>query len=83
MTFNNINLTSKISYMNKDIENVSVTKFLGLHIDSDLKWKAHAESVCAKLSSYSYALYMLAKVVDQPAVLTSYHAYVTSTLRYG
>lgn len=84
MTFNkNIKLTSKITYLNNDIHDISVTRFLGLYVDSDLNWKMHAESVRAKLNSYSYALYLLSKVVSQPAVIISYHAYVTSTLRYG
>lgn len=76
-------LTSKISYKDIDIENVDVTKFLGLYVDSELKWKKQADILCSKLSSYAYALYRLSKVVNQQAVLVSYHAYVTSTLRYG
>lgn len=84
MTFNKYRkLTCKIAYYDNDIKDISDTKFLGLHLDSDLNWKMHAESVRSKLSSFSYALYLLSKVVSQSAVLTAYHAYVTTTLRYG
>lgn len=76
-------LTSKISYNGNDIENISDTKFLGLYVDCDLNWKRHAKELCSKLSRFSYALFMLAKVVDKQFVLTAYHAYVTSALRYG
>lgn len=84
MTFNKYKkLTSQICYSNNYIQEITVTKFLGIYLDSNLNWNKHAESVCSKLGSYSYALYMLGKVVNQSAVLISYHAHVTSTLRYG
>lgn len=89
MTFkNNYNPKSEldnldIKYNNKNINLVESTKFLGLYIDSHLTWKNHVERVCSKVKSFAYALHMLAKVVNQKAVLAAYYAYVVSTLRYG
>lgn len=73
----------EIKYNNKNINKVDSTKFLGLYIDSHLTWKNHIEKVCSKLKSFSYALHMLSKVVNQKAVLSAYHAYVVCALRYG
>lgn len=72
-----------IQYKNKKIDEIKVTKFLGLNIDSHLTWKPQIEHLCKKLSQLSYALYMLSKVTGQSALLTVYHAFVASTLRYG
>lgn len=72
-----------INYSQHKIKHVDTTKFLGLDIDCNLNWKKHAEGLCLKVSQYSYALYMLAKVASTSTVVTAYHGYVASTLRYG
>lgn len=87
MTFKN-NYTNKsndlnITHNGKSLTSISSTKFLGLQIDSHLTWKDQIEIVCTKLNRFSYALYILSKVVRQATVLTAYYAYVASTLRYG
>lgn len=48
-----------------------------------LDWKAHTEALCKRLSSAAYALHKLTRVVQQDAVLTSYHGLAASLLRYG
>lgn len=72
-----------ICYSQTSIEEIEVTKFLGLYIDSKLNWKSHIEQVCKRLSQSSYALYRLRNTVSQPALLTAYHGYVASIIRYG
>lgn len=72
-----------IKHDDNNIDEVPSTKFLGLQIDNKLNWKEQIENVSKKLNRFSYALYMLRKVVDVTAVLTAYHGYVVSTLRYG
>lgn len=72
-----------IAYKGKTICETDMTKFLGLNVDNKLAWNNQIEIVCKKLNKYSYALYNLRKVVNVSTVLTAYHAYVTSTLRYG
>lgn len=72
-----------ISYNNETVERVCTTKFLGLQIDDDMSWTTQLLAVTKKLNKYSYALYMLTKIVNRKAVLTAYHAYVVSTLRYA
>lgn len=62
---------------------VNDTKFLGLHIDGGLTWKPHTEETCRKLNQFAYALYKLAKQASVEVVMTAYHGFVASTLRYG
>jgi hypothetical protein len=72
-----------INYLGKPVGETKTTKFLGLHIDNDLKWKSHIDHICNKLSSYSFALRQLRNITNTDALLTAYHGYVSSTLRYG
>lgn len=60
-----------------------VTKFLGISVDHKLTWRNQIDTICKKLHQFSYVLYNLRKIVNEPVVLTAYQAYVTSTLRYG
>ena len=43
--------TQKLNISNKDINCSQSTKFLGLTIDEELKWKEHIDILCGKLSS--------------------------------
>lgn len=70
-------------YNNVAIQQEHVTKFLGLTIDHNLSWKYQAEVTCNKLSKSAYALYKLSKIVSRDAVLSAFHGYVMSTLRFG
>ncbi|KAJ0183012.1 hypothetical protein K1T71_000988 [Dendrolimus kikuchii] len=79
---NNLDLADLL-YIDKSIKHVNCTKFLGLYIDNKLTWKFHTDEVCARLSKFSYALYMMSKVVNVNSLLIAFHAYVTSVLRYG
>jgi hypothetical protein len=72
-----------INYEANKIETVTVTKFLGLNVDSQLTWKFHINEVSKKLSKSAFALRKLSKIVDNHALLVAYHGLVASTLRYG
>lgn len=81
---NNFNkLTRNINYLGQRIDDIDTIQFLGLKIDKRMKWKEQVDEVCKKLNKFSYALRNLAKVVCVQAVLTAYHAYVATALRYG
>jgi hypothetical protein len=45
-----------IGYVDKTIEEVETTKFLGLQIDNNLKWKTHIQCIIPKLSSACFAM---------------------------
>lgn len=72
-----------INYSNYKIKQVSMTRFLGLNIDSNLCWKPHIDTLCSKVNQYSYALYMLSNKANSATVLTAYHGYVAPLLKYG
>lgn len=85
MTFRNkINKISGINtiYNNYKIKEVEATRFLGINIDNTLTFKEHIHSLCTKINTYSYALYMLRKTVSSSTVLTAYHGYVLPLLKY-
>lgn len=87
INFRNIHNTTKhkldIIHNEVKIQETSETKFLGLTIDENIVWKSHVDNICKKLSSYAYALSKLTNIVNENTVIVAYHAYVTSTLRYG
>lgn len=72
-----------IKYNDQNVDTTTVTKFLGVHIDSKLTWKHHAENVCNKLSKAAFMLYSLSKKVNINTLVTAYHGLVASSLRFG
>lgn len=72
-----------IKYEQNTISKIDNTKFLGLWLDQQMTWKTHIDHVIKKLNQYCYALHNLSKVANHSTVLTAYHAYVSTTLRYG
>lgn len=88
----NFNKTNVISFKcelaeiyveNEEIKGTSAHKFLGIHIDSKLKFGAHIEYLCGKVSSSCYALRILCRELDERTAKGAYFALVESHLRYG
>lgn len=65
------------------IEFTEAVKFLGIHIDKDLSWGGHIESVISKINKYGYLIRNLRKTVPIEILLNIYYAYIESSLRYG
>lgn len=65
------------------IKETTQTKFLGLIIDQDLKWKTHIENLCSKINSFVYALRQIKTVTNLKTAVMTYRAYVESIIRYG
>lgn len=76
-------LTLNIKYKNREIVEVSTTKFLGIMKDQHCDWKTHVDYVCNKLDSLVYAIRRLRATVSTEAALTAYHGCVSSVLLYG
>jgi hypothetical protein len=49
LNYDCVNLS--IEYVNKAIEEVETTKFLGLQVDNNLHWKTHIQYTIPKLRS--------------------------------
>lgn len=58
-------------------------KFLGVHLDKNLRWTEHTEHLVKKLNSVKYALSILVKASSLDVCKTVYYAYVYSLLSYG
>lgn len=72
-----------INYDQNRIIKTEQTKFLGIWLDENMTWKTHMETMIKKINQFCYALHNLNKVANRNTVLTAYHAYVSTTLRYG
>lgn len=58
-------------------------KFLGFHIDKDLKWSYHIDQVCVKLRRTIFKLRSLKKVFQTPELRVYYFANFEALIRYG
>lgn len=58
-------------------------KFLGFTLDQNCNWKGHTNNVRKRINSFVYALRRLKREANETTVLTAYHGYVGSILRYG
>jgi hypothetical protein len=65
------------------IERVTVTKYLGLHIDEKLTWSYHIDYLRKKLSKLGYVFKVLAKYINHNQARQLYYAYVYPHIYYG
>lgn len=72
-----------ISLGNHVLEKKSCTKFLGLNIDYQLKFKEHVTSLSNKLASGCYAIRIISTELGYTAAKTAYFSLIDSHLRYG
>lgn len=64
------------------IEEVDKFKYLGLHLDSNLKWAHHIEALQNDVSSTCGLLWKLSKFMPTKQLIAMYHAFVHSKLQY-
>lgn len=58
-------------------------KFLGVQLDTQLRWSSHVTLLKKRLASACYALKNLSKMLSTSALRSVYFAYFESILRYG
>ena len=58
-------------------------KFLGLHINENLKWNEHIKHLRSKLSTSYYMIASLQKITNQDTLRTVYFGCFHTHLRYG
>lgn len=75
--------TYQIQAEGEQIAETQSLVFLGTCINSRLDWTDHIERVCAKLNSYSYALYNLRGIFDTEKLISVYYGWVYPHLSYG
>ena len=76
-------LTENISLENETYVPADNIKFLGVYIDSNLRWCKHIQYLSSKLPSVIFALNELRNVLDFKTLLTLYYANFHSLLSYG
>uniref|UniRef100_A0A1W7R639 Putative tick transposon n=1 Tax=Aedes albopictus TaxID=7160 RepID=A0A1W7R639_AEDAL len=65
------------------LERVSYYKYLGVHIDDQLRWDVHIRKTVANCASLCGILRKLARYVPQHVLLKVYFAYIHSRYQYG
>ena len=81
---NKINsLPDNLIFDNTVLENVSVTKFLGVTIDNKLSWKPHIDNICKTISRNIGIINKLKFFLPSRTLLTLYHTLILPYINYG
>ena len=89
MTFGNVKLhtlnnpASSLKLGEEIIKHVTVTQFLGIYIDENLKWTEHIKHVKSKLASSLYAMRSTKHTLTENHLKTLYFSLFQSYLEYG
>lgn len=70
-------------YRDTTIISKDCTKFLGIHIDRNLKWSTHVDLLCRKLNNSYYAISRIRNTVPMSTLLNVYYSLVYSHLSYN
>src|SRR5258705_10690163 len=73
----------QIFIQGKKINKVNEYKYLGIIIDSNLKFQAHIKSIINRLKSVSAVFYKIKRVIPLSVKKNIYYALVHSVLVYG
>jgi hypothetical protein len=71
-----------IKHNDKQVSNITNTKFLGLFINDVLSWKTHIEYIMPKLISACYAMKSVKLYVSQNTLKIVYYSYFHSRVSY-
>jgi len=66
----------------ENIEHVTVYKYLGMQLDSNLKWESHVEYMCAKVRQRLGVLRRIRDYLDEETALRLYNALVMPLIDY-
>ena len=78
---NDQNLVRKLSYVNSK-SNIPVIKFLGVHLDCNLNFKFHIETIRKKISKSLYIMQRCSSFLSEKALTTLYYSLVHCHLLY-
>lgn len=65
------------------LQSVNTIKYLGLHIDCNLKWKTHVNEISKKLRFVLYKFYYLKNKISKDFLTTLYYTWFYSIFNYG
>lgn len=72
-----------IHYLNDDVLSKESAKFLGIHLDSGLRWFTHVDSLCNKLNSSYFAISRVKDFLPPESLRNIYYCLVYSHLSYN
>lgn len=76
-------ILNEVSVEDQILKSEGVNKFLGLYIDSKLRFDKHIAYIRDKLASNCYALRVISNNLDRTTTRTAYFSLIESHLRYG
>ena len=83
LQFGKNTITIDLNLNNVPITESDNVKFLGVHLDKDLKWTHHVNCLVNKLKRNLHLLCMSKKLLDTKSLKLVYHAHFESHLLYG
>jgi hypothetical protein len=72
-----------IGYIDKTIEEVETTKFLGLQVHNNFNWKTHIQYIIPKPSSACFAMMNIISLMKTETLKLVYFAYFHPIMSYG
>lgn len=72
-----------IRCLDQDVVSKETIKFLGIHLDSSLRWNFHVDAVCKKLCSSFYAISRINNSLPFQSVISVYYSLVYSHMNYN
>jgi len=73
----------KVTINNMDLNYITETKFLGIHITESLKWNSHVRLLANKLCKVSFMIKSLRETLSTYMIRNLYFTEFQSLLRYG
>lgn len=67
----------------KQIERVNCTKYLGIMVDSNLRWNEHVSNITKKTRYIIYLFYKLKSILSSKQLMTLYYSLFWSIVTYG
>ena len=83
LQFGKSTITIDLNLNNVPITESDNVKFLGVHLDKDLRWTHHVNCLVNKLKRNLHLLCMSKKLLDTNSLKLVYHAHFESHLLYG
>ena len=75
--------TLNLQIYDNTIEQVQHFKYLGIFIDSELKWTVHIDYLCKKISKMVSFLGRLSKYINESCLILLYNAVIIPHFDYG
>ena len=75
-------LNIHLSMNGVSLERAHCLKYLGLYIDSNLKWNIHIKHILSKINSVGFAIFKVRKWISEEVAWKIYNAHINSYLNY-